>query len=261
MLFKKIEFTNAAGLKLSGRLDLPEDGPILAHALFAHCFTCSKNIKAAAHISRALTRKGIAVFRFDFTGLGESEGDFGETNFSSNVEDLVTAAEYMVQHFAGPKILIGHSLGGAAVLQAAAKIPACQAVITIAAPADPNHVSRALGESKAMIESSGEANVNLAGRTFTIKKQFLDDLESVRMQATIRHLDRALLIFHSPTDAVVGIENAAKIFQAARHPKSFISLDNADHLLMNPRDSHYVGSLIAAWADKYIRDDARGAVE
>ena len=252
MNFKKLEFTNDAGQRLAARMDLPEDSPPVAYALFAHCFTCSKNIKAAAHISRALADAGIGVFRFDFTGLGESEGDFSDTNFSSNVEDLVTAAQYMADKYEGPRILIGHSLGGAAVLRAAARIPSSLAVITIAAPADPNHVSLALGESKEIIERRGEAEVDLAGRRFKIKKQLLDDLESVSMQHSIQHLNRALLIFHAPTDAVVGIDNAALIFQAARHPKSFISLDRADHLLMNPKDSRYVGALIATWASKYI---------
>ena len=252
MNYKKLEFTNDAGQRLAARIDLPKNPQPVAYALFAHCFTCSKNIKAAAHISRALTDEGLAVFRFDFTGLGESEGDFGDTNFSSNVEDLVTAAQFMADTYEGPKILIGHSLGGAAVLQAAARVPSSLAVITIAAPADPNHVSLALGDSKEIIERQGEAKVDLAGRTFKIKKQFLDDLESVNMQQTIQNLDRALLIFHAPTDGVVGIDHAARIFQAARHPKSFISLDQADHLLMNPKDSRYVGSLIATWASKYI---------
>ena len=257
MNFRKLEFTNAAGQRLAARIDLSEKKPPVAYALFAHCFTCSKNIKAAGHISRALTAEGIAVFRFDFTGLGESEGDFGDTNFSSNVEDLVTAAQFMVANYEGPKILIGHSLGGAAVLQAAARIPSSLAVITIAAPADPKHVSLALGDSKEIIERRGEAKVDLAGRTFKIKKQFLDDLESVSMQQTIQNLNRALLIFHAPTDGVVGIDNAAKIFMTARHPKSFISLDNADHLLMNPRDSRYVGSLIATWASRYINAEIK----
>jgi alpha/beta superfamily hydrolase len=252
MNFKKLEFTNESGQRLAARIDLPDNTRPIAYALFAHCFTCSKNIKAAAHISQALTAEGIAVFRFDFTGLGESEGDFGDTNCSSNVEDLVTAAQFMADNFEGPKILIGHSLGGAAILQAAARVPSSLAVITIAAPADPNHVSRALGDSKDIIERRGEAEVELAGRTFKIKKQFLDDLESVSMQNTIENLNRALLIFHAPTDGIVGIDNAARIFQAARHPKSFISLDRADHLLMNPDDSRYVGALIATWASKYI---------
>ena len=255
MQFKKLEFTNDAGQRLAARIDLPDDQQPVAYALFAHCFTCSKNIKAAAHISRALTADGIAVFRFDFTGLGESEGDFGETNFSSNVEDLVTAAQFMADIYEAPKILIGHSLGGAAVLQAAAKIPSSLAVVTIAAPADPNHVSLALGDSKDIIERRGEAKVDLAGRTFKIKKQFLDDLESVNMQQSIYNLKRALLVLHAPTDGVVGIDNAARIFKAAQHPKSFISLDNADHLLMNPRDSRYAGSLIATWASLYIDAD------
>ncbi|MGD9139345.1 MAG: alpha/beta hydrolase [Desulfobacterales bacterium] len=250
-----LSFTNPAGQKLSARLDCPMDGKVSAYALFAHCFTCSKNIKAIGHISRSLIQKRIAVMRFDFTGLGESEGEFSDTNFSSNVEDLVMAAEFMANQYDSPKILIGHSLGGAAMLQAASQIAASTAVITIAAPADPGHVLLALGGSKEVIERRGEANVSLAGRTFKIKKQFLDDLASVPMQKTIRNLNRALLILHSPVDDVVGIENAAKIFTTARHPKSFISLDQADHLLMNPKDSRYVGSLIAAWAVKYIETE------
>ena len=252
MQFQKFEFTNTSGQRLSARLDLPLDGKPVAYALFAHCFTCSKNLKAIAHISRALTRASIAVMRFDFTGLGESEGEFGDTNFSSNVEDLVTASRFMEDNFEAPKILIGHSFGGAAVLQAAASIPSSAAVVTIAAPADPGHVKHALGSTKEKIESQGAAEVNLAGRIFKIKKQFLDDLKFVNMQETLRHLNKALLIFHSPIDEIVGIENAAQIFQAARHPKSFISLDRADHLLMDPRDSRYVGTVIAAWAAKYV---------
>ena len=252
MQFKKLEFSNTAGQILSGRIDLPEGRETVAYSIFAHCFTCSKNIKAISNISRALTREGIAVLRFDFTGLGESEGDFADTNFSSNVEDLVMAAEFMASDYRAPKILIGHSLGGAAVLQAAAKIPSAAAVITIAAPADPTHVSLALGDSKKIIERRGEATVELSGRTFKIKKQFLDDLGSVRMRETIENLNRALLILHSPIDAVVGIENAAKIFQTARHPKSFISLDSADHLLMEKKDSLYAGSIIATWSLRYV---------
>jgi len=255
MQFKKLEFSNAAGQRLSARIDLPASRDPVACALFAHCFTCSKNIKAISNISRSLTRQEIAVLRFDFTGLGESEGDFANTNFSSNVDDLVRAAEFMADQYRAPKILIGHSLGGAAVLQAAGQIPSAVAVITIAAPADPRHVSRALGDSKDIIEQRGEATVDLSGRPFKIKKQFLDDLASVRMQETIRNLKSALLILHSPIDDVVGIENAAKIFQTARHPKSFISLDNADHLLMDKRDSVYAGSIIATWAMRYLGTD------
>ena len=255
MQFKMLEFPNSGGQMLSARIDLPDDRRPAAYALFAHCFTCSKNIKAISYISRALTRKGIAVLRFDFTGLGESEGDFADTNFSSNVADLVVAANYMAENHGAPKILIGHSLGGAAVLQAAAEITSAKAVVTIAAPAEPAHVSRALGGSIDIIELRGEAEVDLAGRKFKIKKQFLEDLGSVRMQQTIKNLNRALLILHSPLDDTVGIENAAKIFQIARHPKSFISLDDADHLLMEKKDSIYAGSIIAAWVQKYTGED------
>ena len=253
MQFKNLEFKNKDGQTLSARLDLPLDGRPAAYALFAHCFTCSKNIKAVAHISRALTREGVAVLRFDFTGLGESEGDFADTNFSSNVDDLVLAADFMKSNYHPPEILIGHSFGGAAVLQAAGRIPSSTAVVTIAAPSDPQHVKRALGSATASIQSKGLADVTLAGRTFTLKKQFLDDLDFVNMQETLKNLDRALLILHSPIDETVGIDNAAKIFQAARHPKSFISLDTADHLLTNSEDSEYAGSIIAAWARKYVR--------
>jgi putative redox protein len=253
MEFQKITFENKQGQKLGARLDLPVDGQPVAFALFAHCFTCTKNLKAAGNISRALTRQGIAVLRFDFTGLGESEGDFAETNFSSNVADLVAAADFLEQAFEAPQILIGHSLGGAAVLQAAAHVPASVAVVTIGAPSEPSHVLRLLEGKKEMIEAKGEAKVTLAGRTFMIKKQFLDDLAQTRMQDAIRNLRRALLIMHAPLDNTVGIDNAAQIFQAARHPKSFISLDQADHLLSDERDSRYVGALIATWARKYLK--------
>lgn len=252
MEFQKITFENASGQKLGARLDVPVDGQPVAYALFAHCFTCTKNLKAVGNISRALTRAGIAVLRFDFTGLGESEGDFADTNFSSNVADLVEAAQFLKANYQAPKILIGHSLGGAAVLQAAAQIPSSVAVATLAAPGEPSHVARLLGSKKEAIEAQGQAEVTLAGRTFTIKKQFLDDLEESHMQKTIQNLRRALIIFHSPVDNIVGIENASQIFQAAKHPKSFVSLDRADHLLSNEQDSMYVGAVIAAWARKYI---------
>ncbi len=254
MKFKKIEFTNNDGQVLSARLDLPVAGKPAAYALFAHCFTCSKNIKAIAHITRALNRKDIAVLRFDFTGLGESEGDFADTNFSSNVDDLVVAADFLKSNYEAPKILIGHSFGGAAVLQAAARISTPTAVVTIAAPADPRHVTQALGNATEIIQNHGEADVNLAGRTFKLKKQFLDDLQFVNMQDTIKKLNRALLVLHSPVDETVGIENAAQIFQVARHPKSFVSLDKADHLLTQQADSLYAGAVIAAWASKYVAD-------
>ncbi len=252
MLFKKLFFTNKTGEKLSARLDLPVDGRPIAYALFAHCFTCTKNLKAVGNINRALNRQGIAVLRFDFTGLGESEGEFSDTTFSSNVEDLIAAAEFLETAFQGPQILIGHSLGGAAVLQAASSIPSAKAVATIGAPGDPKHVSNLLGSNKEKIEAEGEAEVMLGGRQFKIKKQFLDDLEQTRMRETLRNLKKALLVFHSPFDEIVSIDNAAQLYQAARHPKSFISLDRADHLLTDSKDSIYVGSMIASWAKKYV---------
>jgi putative redox protein len=253
MNFEKVTFENEEGVQLAGRIDFPINEKPAAFALFAHCFTCSKNLKAVANVSRALNAEGIAVLRFDFTGLGESEGDFADTNFSSNVADLVAAAQFLCAEFEAPKILIGHSLGGAAVLQAAAGVPSAEAIVTIAAPCSPSHIAHLLESKREVIESEGEAEVQLAGRKFRIKKQFLDDLDQVKMQETIRKLRKALLIFHSPVDNVVGIENAADIFQSALHPKSFISLDKADHLLSDETDSHYVGSVIAAWARKYLK--------
>jgi putative redox protein len=252
MQSQKLTFRNSRGETLAARLDLPLDDKPLAYALFAHCFTCSKNLKAVSNISRALTQRKIAVLRFDFTGLGESEGDFADTNFSSNISDLICAAGLLDKEYSAPKILIGHSLGGAAVLQAANKISSSVAVATIGAPCDPEHVTHLLESGREEIEKKGEAEVKLAGRTFRIKKQFLDDLEETNMQEKIRNLKRALLIFHSPFDNTVGIDNAARIFRNAVHPKSFISLDKADHLLTDEADSFYVGAVLAAWAAKYI---------
>ncbi len=252
MKSKKLEFPGSVGETLSARIDFPDEGEADAFVLFAHCFTCSKNLKAAGHITRALNDKGFAVFRFDFTGLGESEGDFANTNLSSNIEDLVAAANYMSEEFRSPGILVGHSLGGAAVLQAVHKVESCKAIVTIAAPSNPEHVKKNFKPKLDEIEQKGEAEVTLAGRTFKIKKQFLDDLESANMNNRIKDLDRALLIFHSPIDNTVGINNAAEIFEQAKHPKSFISLDKADHLLNNEEDSSYVGTMLATWASKYL---------
>lgn len=252
MQFQKLSFNNAQGVRLAARLDLPLGMKPVAFALFAHCFTCTKNFNAIVNINRALTREGIAVLRFDFTGLGESGGDFAHTNFSSNVSDLIAAAEFIKTEYEAPKILIGHSLGGAAVLQAASRIGSVAAVATISAPFNLSHVARYLGSSQEQINATGEATFTLAGNQFTITKQFLDDLEQTRMEETIHNLGRALIIFHSPRDEIVGIDNAAKIFQAAMHPKSFVSLDRADHLLSSRSDSLYVGSVLAAWARKYI---------
>jgi len=252
MRFETLGFEGAFGDRLSGRLDSPDNGAPHHYAVFAHCFTCTKNFKAAGNISRSLTDEGFAVFRFDFTGLGESEGDFADTNFSSNVEDLVAAAQFLQKNHRPPVLLIGHSLGGAAVIQAAARIPSTAAVATIAAPSDPGSVVRRMGTARDRIEKTGSGEVSIGGRMFKIKKQFLEDLAQSHMEKALRELNRALLIFHSPGDDIVGIDNAARIFQAARHPKSFISLDRADHLLADPKDSLYAGRLIAVWAKRYI---------
>ncbi|MDZ7682703.1 MAG: alpha/beta fold hydrolase [Fodinibius sp.] len=248
----KVEFLGSQGVKLSARIDEPDQGVTKGAALFAHCFTCSKNLRAVGRISRTLTEHGMGVLRFDFTGLGESEGDFADTNFSSNIDDLQAAAEYMDQEWSTPRMLIGHSLGGAAVLQAAHRIASVEAVATIGAPCNPKHVAHLLVDKKDEIEEKGEARVKLAGRVFTIKKQFLDDLKEQAMNKIIKNLDKALLIFHSPVDKTVGIDNAAHIYKLAKHPKSFISLDDADHLLTNEEDAHYVGSVTAAWVDRYL---------
>lgn len=252
MQFQKIVFPNSKGERLAARLDLPADEKPVAYAIFAHCFTCTKNFKAVVNINRALARESIAVLRFDFTGLGESEGEFEETNFSTNVADLVAAARFLEDSYEAPKLLIGHSLGGAAVLRAAEQIPSCVAVATIAAPAEVSHFRKALGGNLDVIEQEGVAEVKLAGRTFKITKQFVDDLEQTRMEQSIRNLKRALLVLHSPTDEVVGIENAFQIFQKADYPKALVSLDGADHLLSRHEDSLYAASILAAWSRKYL---------
>ncbi len=226
----------------------------MAAALFAHCFTCTKNLRAVGVIDQALTARGIAVLRFDFTGLGESEGDFADTNFSSNLEDLVAAAAYLAERVAPPHLMIGHSLGGAAVMRAAPALPSVRALATIAAPAAPDHVVRHLRDDLATIERRGEATVLLAGRPFQITRQFLDDLDRHDMEEAIADLRRPLLILHAPLDDLVGIDNAAEIFAAARHPKSFVALDGADHLLSDPADAAFAGEVIAAWAARYVAD-------
>jgi uncharacterized OsmC-like protein/pimeloyl-ACP methyl ester carboxylesterase len=249
---KELRFRGATGEWLSARLELPPDQQPIACALFAHCFTCSKNLNAAVHISRALTQERCAVLRFDFTGLGESEGEFAQTTFSSNVADLVAAARFMEREGLSPEILIGHSLGGAAVIRAVGQIPSARGVVTIGAPFDPWHVSRLFQESHAAIEAAGEATVNIGGRPFRVGKQLLDDLRSASLENDLRELGRALLVLHSPLDQVVGIDHAAEIFRAARHPKSFVSLDRADHLLSDERDSRYVAAVVAGWASRYL---------
>ncbi len=248
----KIKFKNNAGYELSAKIEFPESGSPIGFALFAHCFTCNKNLTAIRNISRSLTNNGIAVLRFDFTGLGESEGEFEDTNFSSNVEDLVSAAKFLEKEYQAPNILIGHSLGGAAVVFAAHNIPSVKAVATIGAPCNPKHVSHLLRTGIEEINAKGVAAIMIGGREFTIQKQFLDDINEKNMAATLKNLNRAILVLHSPQDSTVGIENAAHIYQSAWHPKSFISLNGADHLLSNKEDSLYVGKIIAIWSERYI---------
>ena len=250
-LSERITFANAAGEELAARLDWPE-GPPGAFALFAHCFTCSKDSFAAARISRGLAAHGVAVLRFDFTGLGSSEGDFANTNFSSNLEDLAAAADFLRQAHRAPKLLIGHSLGGAAVLAAAHRVPEAVAVATIAAPFDPAHAARLFAPVRSELEAEGEAEVILGGRSFRVRKQFLDDIGAHKLGDRIANLRKALIVCHAPRDEIVGIENAGHIFTAARHPKSFISLDDADHLLTRRADAVYVADVLAAWASRYL---------
>ncbi len=246
-----VSFAGSRGLQLAARIDFPIGAPS-AYALFAHCFTCSKDSKAAAYISSSLAAAGIAVLRFDFTGLGGSEGDFSNTGFSSNVEDLVAAADFLRAEYHAPALLVGHSLGGAAVLAAAAHIPEATAIATVNAPADPAHVIGNFGSSLQEIESMGEATVKLGGRPFKIRKSFIDDARSQRLQEILPKLRRALLVLHSPRDKIVDISNAEKIFVPAKHPKSFISLDDADHLLSRREDARYAGMVLAAWAARYL---------
>lgn len=248
---EKATFMGGAGEMLAARLDIPT-GPVRAWALFAHCFTCTKDIKGAARLAGALTRHGIAVLRFDFTGIGNSQGEFANTNFTSNIHDLVAAAGWLREHHTAPGLLIGHSLGGAAVLAAAHDIPECRAVATIAAPADPAHVTCHFGAAIDSVRETGAGEINVGGAAFTITQQFLDDVNAHNLDQAIKGLGRALLVLHSPYDETVGIENAEHIFVAAKHPKSFVSLDDADHLMHGPDDAVYVAGVIAAWAGRYV---------
>jgi len=248
---ERFQFASSEGHQLAAALDTP-DGSIHAYALFAHCFTCGKDVLAAKRIAVALAARGIAVLRFDFTGLGSSEGDFANSTFSSNVADLVRAADHLRQTRKAPAILIGHSLGGAAILAAAGQVPEAKAVVTIAAPSDPGHVTHLFKDRIEDIRTQGNVEVQLAGRPFHIKREFLDDVAEHNLMAQIAKLHEALLIMHSPTDDTVGIDNATQIFVAARHPKSFVSLAGADHLLSDRRDAAYVADVIAAWAERYV---------
>ena len=251
---ERMTFEGATGAELNARLDCPS-GEIRGYALFAHCFTCSKDVFASSRISKALARQGLATLRFDFTGIGHSDGEFAHTNFSSNVEDLVAAADFLRDYDRAPSLLVGHSLGGAAALMAAGEIDELEAVATVNAPCHPEHVRHLFGDSIEEIEEAGEAEVTLAGRTFRIQKHFLDDLADQNMQERIGALNKPLMIFHGPRDNTVGIENAARIFEAAKHPKSFVSLDDADHLLTRPSDATYVGLVLSAWGSRYLDDE------
>ena len=248
---ERFDFPNAAGHKLAALLDRP-DGPVRAVALFAHCFTCGKSNRAARHIAEGLKLHGIAVLRFDFTGLGASEGEFANTTFSSNVEDLVAASDHLRQTLAAPALLIGHSLGGAAVLAAAHRIREARAVVTIGAPFDPAHVVGLFGERITEIGDEDEVEVTLAGRAFRVRRAFLDDVNKQHLAEHLKSLHKALLVFHSPTDDTVGIDNASHIFAAAKHPKSFISLAGADHLISKASDAAYVAHVVSSWADRYL---------
>ncbi|MEM9328872.1 MAG: bifunctional alpha/beta hydrolase/OsmC family protein, partial [Bacteroidota bacterium] len=255
MKSKTITFENSEGQPLSGRIDFPVAGKPKAFALFAHCFTCSKNLTAVNIISQALTQEGLAVLRFDFTGLGQSGGDFADSNFSSNLSDLQLAYDFLAREYSAPQLMIGHSLGGAAVLHISGQLERVKAVVTVGAPSNPIHVRHLLEQGEAEIEEHGEAKVNIGGRPFKIKKQFLDDLEENDTHHPIESLGKSLLIMHSPQDAIVGIENASEIYLKAKHPKSFITLDGADHLMMRAEDAQYVGTVAATWAVRYIEPD------
>lgn len=248
---ERVSFDGAGGQRLVGLLDSP-DGSAAASALFAHCFTCGKDSIAAARIARALTDRGYAVLRFDVTGLGESDGVFGEATFSMDVADLTAAATYLRSRGHAPGLLVGHSLGGAAVLAAAGRIPEVRALATIGAPSDPAHVTDLLRVGAPELEERGQTQVRLGERTFTLHQAFLDDIRAQPQLRRIAELGRALLVMHSPQDEVVGIENAREIYDAARHPKSFVSLDGANHLLTRPADARYVADVLAAWASRYV---------
>ncbi len=260
MTSTNIRFNNAEGVSLSGKIDFPVAGQPKAYVLFAHCFTCSKNLISVDNISRALTQEGLAVLRFDFTGLGQSKGEFADSNFSSNLEDLKAACAFMEQHYRAPQIIMGHSLGGAAVLHVGGSLPSVKAVVTVGAPATPAHVKHLIAHSEQELETKGEAEINIGGRPFRMKKQFVDDLRKNDTHDPIGNLGKALLIMHSPQDAIVGIENATEIYLKAKHPKSFITLDGADHLLLKPEDSMYVGRVAASWAVRYIENEAQEEV-
>ena len=249
---EKLTFTGHAGDTLAARLDMP-NGPHLATAIFAHCFTCSKDITAARRIAARLSSMGIAVLRFDFTGLGHSEGEFENTSFTSNVDDLMAAYQALGARGMSPSLIIGHSLGGAAVLKAAPMMDSIKAVVTIGAPFDPEHVTHNFANAIPQILDQGVAEVSLGGRPFRIGKNFVEDVSKANLKASIAKLGASLLVLHAPRDATVGVENASDIFLAAKHPKSFVTLDDADHLISSPKDAEYAADVIAAWSKRYLK--------
>lgn len=249
---KRIEINSGSESPLSAELDLPPGPKPNIYAVFAHCFTCSKQISAARNISRALNTEGIGVLRFDFTGLGNSGGSFEDTNFSANVEDIIVVSDWLGHNYKAPSLLVGHSLGGAAVLFAGGRIDSIRAIATVGAPSSPDHVSHLFSSSLDQLKLDGEAMVDIGGRPFKMKQQFVDDLQAHDANSTVKKLRKPLLIMHSPQDTIVGIENAAALYSAAHHPKSFVSLDGADHLLSRSQDSIYVGQVVANWAHRYL---------
>ncbi len=255
MQHERVTFLNSRGHRLAGRIDYPLTGEPIGYALYAHCFTCSKNLRAIGRITASLAAHGIATLRFDFTGLGDSEGEFADTNFTTSVEDFMAATHFLRDNYEAPEIVIGHSLGGAVALAATPDLPKVKSVVTIAAPASPAHIEKHLAEDLERIHAEGEADVQLAGRVITIRDQLLHDIAEVNLADRITELGRPLLVLHSPIDNTVGIENAAEIFTAARHPKSFVSLDTADHLITNDADARYVAEVIASWSTRYISGD------
>jgi len=255
MKHDKVTFPNGRGEMLAGRIDYPVTGEPIGYALYAHCFSCSKNLRAIGRITETLAQHGIATLRFDFTGLGQSEGDFADTNFTTNVTDFMAATHYLRDNFEAPEIVIGHSLGGAVVLAATQQLPRVKAVVTIAAPASPAHIERHLAADLEQIRVEGEAEVQLAGRPITIRDQLLHDIREVDLSGAIGSIGRPLLVLHSPIDNTVGVENAAEIFGVAKHPKSFVSLDSADHLISDDADARYAAEVIASWATRYISGD------
>ncbi len=258
---EKLQFINREGWALSAYLEFPPDQEPIAYAVFGHCFTCNKNFPAVKNIARGLTSRGIAVLRFDFSGLGDSEGEFVETSFLTNVTDLLAAAAYLEENYEAPELLIGHSLGGAAALYAAPQIESIKGVVSIAAPSDPKHVIHLFQREVAEIKKDGKATVQIAGRTFEIGEKFLKDAEVADLLTTVSDLRKALLILHSPIDEVVDVSHAAKLYKAAYHPKSFISLDQADHILSNKMDSIYAGEVIASWAARYLDTPERRVLD